>query len=97
MISEKMKGFVAGSSVIRAMFEEGKRLASIYGADKVYDFIWTGNFSDARNFSFSKATCEYIYSADADEVLDEENREKFIFSGFTSITKSFVSIKSLTI
>lgn len=38
MISEKMKVFVEGSSVIRAMFEEGKRLASIYGADKVYDF-----------------------------------------------------------
>lgn len=38
MISEKMKGFVQGSSVIRAMFEEGKRLAAIYGADKVYDF-----------------------------------------------------------
>ena len=38
MISEKMKGYVANSSVIRAMFEEGKRLASIYGADQVYDF-----------------------------------------------------------
>lgn len=38
MISERMKSFVEGSSVIRAMFEEGKRLASIYGADKVYDF-----------------------------------------------------------
>lgn len=38
MISDKMKGYVENSSVIRAMFEEGKRLASIYGADKVYDF-----------------------------------------------------------
>ncbi|MCI8668587.1 MAG: pyridoxal phosphate-dependent aminotransferase [Lachnospiraceae bacterium] len=38
MISEKMKGFVQGSSVIRAMFEEGKKLAAIYGEDKVYDF-----------------------------------------------------------
>ena len=27
-----------GSSSIRAMFEEGKRLASIYGAENVYDF-----------------------------------------------------------
>lgn len=44
---------------------------------KVYDFVWTGSFSDARNYAFSKATMEYIYSADADEVLDEENREKF--------------------
>ena len=38
MISEKMKGFVQGSSVIRAMFEEGKKLAAIYGEDKVFDF-----------------------------------------------------------
>lgn len=45
--------------------------------DKIYDFPWTGNFSDARNFSFSKATMEYIYCADADEVLDEENRTRF--------------------
>ena len=38
MISEKMKGFVANSSAIRAMFEEGKKLAARYGADHVYDF-----------------------------------------------------------
>ena len=38
MISDKMKGFVQGSSVIRAMFEEGKKLAAIYGEDKVFDF-----------------------------------------------------------
>lgn len=45
--------------------------------DKVYDFPWINDFSAARNFAFSKASCEYIYSADADEVLDEENRRKF--------------------
>lgn len=38
MISEKMKGLVAGSSVIRAMFEEGNRLAKIHGRENVYDF-----------------------------------------------------------
>lgn len=38
MISDKMKGFVKTSSIIRAMFEEGKRLAGIYGAENVYDF-----------------------------------------------------------
>ena len=38
MISEKMKGFVANSSAIRAMFEEGKKMAALYGADHVYDF-----------------------------------------------------------
>jgi len=38
MISEKMVELVKGSSVIRAMFEEGKRLAKLYGAENVYDF-----------------------------------------------------------
>lgn len=45
--------------------------------DLVYDFAWTGSFSDARNYSFSKATKEYIFCADADEVLDAPNRERF--------------------
>jgi len=53
-----------------------KEIAKRY-TDKIYDFAWTGSFSDARNYSFSKATMEYIYSADADEVLDEENRKRF--------------------
>lgn len=38
MISEKMKPLVQNNSVIRIMFEEGKRLAAIYGAENVYDF-----------------------------------------------------------
>ena len=33
-----MTGFVNNNSAIRAMFEEGKRLAKIYGAENVYDF-----------------------------------------------------------
>ena len=45
--------------------------------EKVYDFPWTDDFSAARNFVFSRATQEYIYSADADEVLSPENRERF--------------------
>lgn len=53
-----------------------KEIAARY-TDLLYDFKWTGNFSDARNFSFSKATKDYIYCADADEVLDEENRKRF--------------------
>lgn len=38
MIAEKMKKMVANSSAIRAMFEEGNRLAQIYGAENVFDF-----------------------------------------------------------
>lgn len=45
--------------------------------EKVFSFPWRNDFSEARNFAFSKATKDYIYSADADEVLDAENQEKF--------------------
>ncbi len=38
MISAKMTELVKGSSVIRAMFEEGQKLAKKYGAKNVYDF-----------------------------------------------------------
>lgn len=56
--------------------DKTKEIAAGY-TDKIFDFTWTENFADARNFSFSKAECEYIYTADADEVLDQENHEKF--------------------
>lgn len=46
--------------------------------DKIYDFAWIDDFSAARNYAFSKAGCEYIYSADADEMLDEVNRQRFL-------------------
>ena len=45
--------------------------------DKIYDYVWENDFAAARNFAFSKAEMEYIYSADADEVLDEVNRNRY--------------------
>ena len=53
-----------------------KQIAAGY-TGHIYDFPWVDDFSAARNFAFSKATKEYIYSADADEVLSEENRQRF--------------------
>lgn len=53
-----------------------KEVAARY-TDRIYDFVWVNDFAAARNFAFSRASMEYIYSADADEVLDEENRENF--------------------
>ena len=54
-----------------------KEIAAQY-TDKIYDFTWVNDFSAARNFVFSKATGDYIYSADADEVLSENDRRKFL-------------------
>ena len=57
--------------------DKTKEIAAQY-TDMIYDFKWIDDFSAARNFAFSKATCEYIYTADADEVVSDENREKFL-------------------
>ena len=38
MIAAKMQNMVKNSSAIRAMFEEGNRLAKIYGKENVFDF-----------------------------------------------------------
>lgn len=38
MISNKMKDLVANNSIIRVMFEEGKRLSDIYGKENVFDY-----------------------------------------------------------
>ncbi|MBR4083504.1 MAG: glycosyltransferase family 2 protein [Lachnospiraceae bacterium] len=54
-----------------------KEIAAGY-TEHIYDFAWIDDFSAARNFAFSKATKEYIYTADADEVIHEENRQKFL-------------------
>ena len=46
-----------------------KEIAAKY-TDKLYDFAWVDDFSAARNFAFSKATMDYIYSADKNNATD---------------------------
>ena len=53
-----------------------KEIAGRY-TKHVYDFSWRDDFAAARNYAFSKATMEYVYSADADEVLDPLNHDRF--------------------
>ncbi len=56
--------------------DDTKAIARLY-TDRVYDFKWIDDFAAARNYAFSLCECDYIYSADADEILNEENRQKF--------------------
>ncbi|MDR2752157.1 MAG: glycosyltransferase [Clostridiales bacterium] len=51
-------------------------IASRY-TDRIFTFEWINDFSAARNFSFSKATKDYIFWLDADDVIAEEDRQKF--------------------
>ena len=63
MIAEKMKNMVANSSAIRAMFEEGSRLAEIYGAENVFDFS-LGNPNVAAPEAVKKAIIELLDESD---------------------------------
>lgn len=53
--------------------------------DRIYDFVWIDDFAAARNFAFSKATMDYIYSCDADEVLDDAN-----FTAFAALKEALL-------
>lgn len=56
--------------------DKTKAIAKQY-TDSIYDFVWIDDFAAARNFSFSKATQDYILWLDADDVLDQESQENF--------------------
>ncbi len=63
MICKKMVGLVKGSSAIRAMFEEGQKMAKIYGAENVYDFS-LGNPNVAPPKAVSDAVMDLIQHDD---------------------------------
>ncbi len=51
-------------------------IARSFGAE-LYHFPWNDDFSAARNFSFSKATGDYLFWLDADDVLPPPSRGRF--------------------
>jgi GT2 family glycosyltransferase/Flp pilus assembly protein TadD len=58
-----------------------KDIAKVFGA-QVYDFKWGEDFAEARNFSISKASGDWIFIMDGDEVLSSLDYE-----GFKNIVK----------
>lgn len=45
---------------------------------KVYSHPWTDDFSEARNYSFSKASMDYCMWMDADDILEDTEKDKFL-------------------
>lgn len=64
MIADKMKNMVANSSAIRAMFEEGNRLAKLYGAENVFDFS-LGNPNVPAPEAVKKAIVDIVTTEDS--------------------------------
>ena len=81
MISKKMENMVANSSAIRAMFEEGNRLAKIYGPENVFDFS-LGN----PNVPAPKAVKDAILS-----ILDEE--DPIVLHGYTNSNAGYEDVR----
>ena len=75
---ESVRGIADELIVVDTGSNDGtKDIAAAHGA-KVYDFVWIDDFAAARNAAFAKATMSYILWMDADDVLDEENRQGFL-------------------
>jgi len=51
-------------------------IARAFGA-KVYNYKWTGDFAEARNYSISKASGNWTFHLDADEVISSLDYELF--------------------
>ena len=54
-----------------------KEIALSY-TNNIYDFEWIDDFSAARNFAFSKASMDYQFWLDADDVIEATQAEKFM-------------------
>ena len=52
-------------------------IASRY-TQNVYSHPWTDDFSEARNYSFSKASMDYCMWMDADDILEKTEAGKFL-------------------
>ncbi len=74
---DALKGLWDELVIVDTGSTDATREIALEYTDKIYDFEWVDDFSAARNFAMSKATMDYIYMADADEVIDKENFEQF--------------------
>ncbi len=58
--------------------DKTKEIAARY-TNNIFDFEWINDFSAARNFSRAKATKEFFFWLDGDDVIRPEELEKFSF------------------
>ena len=75
-----------------------KEIAQAFGA-KVYELEWPESFAEARNYSISKASGEWILVMDADEVLSSRDYDKLArvvkggksaASAYSFITRNYI-------
>lgn len=81
MIADKMKTMIQNSSAIRAMFEEGKKMAAKYGAENVYDFS-LGNPNVPAPEAVKKAIFELL-----------EGSDPVVLHGYTNSNSGYADVR----
>ncbi len=72
-VLESVKQFADEIIIVDTGSKDKTKEVALRFTDKVFDFEWCDDFSKARNFSFSKASCDYIMWLDADDfILDKD-------------------------
>jgi len=74
---ESIRGLVDEIIIVDTGSTDATKLIAAQYADKVLDFEWIDDFSAARNFAFDQATMDFQMWLDADDILPEDEREKF--------------------
>ncbi len=88
MLSCKMINLVSNSSLIRAMFEEGKKLTQIYGEDKVYDFS-LGNPNVYPPYEIKETIIKLLEQKNLHAYMNNSGYEDVRNKVATSINKKF--------
>jgi len=75
---ESVSGLVDEIVIVDTVSSYATKLIAAKYADELLDFEWIDDFSAARNFAFDHATMDFQMWLDADDVLPESEREKFL-------------------
>lgn len=75
---ESVKGIFDEIIIVSTAHSEKTELIAKKYTDNIFNFEWINDFSAARNFSYSKATKDYIMWLDADDIITEKDYEKLL-------------------
>ncbi len=88
IVRDEEKNLPACLGSVRGLFDEivvvdtgskdrTREIAAEFGA-RVFDFVWVDDFAAARNAALARATGDYAFWLDADDVVDPAQREALV-------------------
>jgi len=73
---KSVKGLVDEIILVDTGSSDGTKKIAAKFTDKIHDFKWTGDFSEAKNYALNLATGRWIINLDADESVSREDHGK---------------------